>query len=122
MVTEDSLAWWRVIETVADTLDGAGIPYSFDASASVFVHGLEFAMDDVDVMVDATHFPAARETFLRYGPTPITVASFSHFHFYIDGRKVHILTRESITDLSTDRDRVSMLRTGRTLWSKSIGF
>jgi len=41
-------------------LDGLHIPYSIDASSSLFVHGIEdFETDDLDIMIQWDHFETA---------------------------------------------------------------
>ena len=122
-VAPDPVAqWWRVIFRVSETLERAGIPYSFDASTSVFVHGIPFDMDDADVMVQWSDHEASRAAFRSCSPTPIAAGEFSHFRFRIDDHEVHILSSERIVDLSKDAERVRIVRDGRTLWSKDVHF
>jgi len=91
-----------VIYRVADELEKAGISYSFDASTSLFVHGIEFDMDDVDVTVEWNCLADAHTVFLKYGAAAVVETAFSHFHFFMDKRRVHILSSERITDLGRD--------------------
>ena len=58
-------SWWDVIYRVADELEKAGISYSFDASTSLFVHGIEFDMGDVDVTVEWNCLADAHTVFLK---------------------------------------------------------
>jgi hypothetical protein len=115
-------SWWKVIYKVADELEKEGIPYSFDGSTSLFVHGIEFEMDDVDVMVQWDNFQKSYSIFRKYRPSLIEEGTFSHFHFFIDNLKVHIMSSESIIDLSNDSERVKIEKDGHVLWSKCIDF
>ncbi len=114
--------WWKVIFRVAQTLDVERIPYSFDASTSVFVHGIEFDMDDVDVMVQWSDHQAAHTASRGHGPTPIELGTFPRFRLHIDGRMVYILATEEIVDLGKDPERVRIDKDGHTLWTKDIRF
>ncbi|SFE09225.1 hypothetical protein SAMN05216378_2291 [Paenibacillus catalpae] len=52
MDNEQSNKWWKLVFSVINVFDEGKIPYSFDASTSLFVHGIEdFDMDDLDIMI-----------------------------------------------------------------------
>lgn len=115
-------SWWKVIYKIADELEKEGIPYSFDASTSLFVHGIEFEMDDVDIMVQWDNFERAYSLFQKYGASSIAEGAFSHYYFFIDDLKIHIMSSERIINLSNDQERVKIEKDGYVLWSKCIDF
>ena len=41
---------WRVIKKLAYLFEINNIHYHYDASTTVFVHGIEFEMDDIDIV------------------------------------------------------------------------
>lgn len=42
---------WKVICYLAKLFESNNIAYQFDASTFVFIHGIEFDMDDIDVII-----------------------------------------------------------------------
>ena len=117
-----SNAWWKVIFQMADELNKEAVAYSFDASTSLFVHGIEFDMDDVDIMIEWDYFSKVHNLFEEYKPCGIKEGVFSHFHFFIDGLKVHIMSSPSISDLKNDSERVKIEKDGHVMWSKCVQF
>jgi hypothetical protein len=103
-------------------LDTNGIIYSYDASTSLFVHGIDIDMDDLDIMIQWDYFHKSHEFFSEYSPTEIITEGFVQYHFFINGLKVHILGSPQITNLSEDPERVKILRDNKEYWSKSIFF
>lgn len=115
-------SWWKVIYKMADELAKEGVPYSFDGSTSLFVHGIQFEMDDVDIMVQWDNFQRAHSIFQKYGASPIEEGCFLHFHFFIDSLKIHIMSSEEIQNLSNHQERVKLEKDGLVLWFKCIDF
>jgi hypothetical protein len=114
---------WNVIFQIAEKLNVAGIPYHFDASTSLFVHGIEIDMDDVDVSIEWTEFEDARALFASYGPTQIILKdSWHQFRAEVDGVDVHFLSGEGMTDLPSHPERNRIVRDGAILWSKAVEF
>jgi hypothetical protein len=115
--------WWEIVFKVTQDLDEGKVPYSFDASTSLFVHGIEdFEMDDLDIMVQWDYFEVAYKLFQQYNPSPINKGGFWQFNFFIDGLEVHIMSSEHITNLKSDNERVAIRKENRIIWSKSILF
>jgi hypothetical protein len=115
--------WWELVFRVVQDLDEGNVPYSFDASTSLFVHGIEdFEIDDLDIMIQWNYFEIAHKLFQKYNPSPINKGGFWQFNFFVDGMEVHILSSEQITCLEKDRERTAIQKENRTIWSKSILF
>jgi environmental stress-induced protein Ves len=114
--------WWTLIKQIAIELEEQKIPYHFDASTSVFVHGIDFDMDDIDILIQWDCFEKAHEYFKKYGATAIQNSSFSQFFFMVDNMKVHILSSERCTNLEDDNERVIIHKDNQILWSKSVSF
>lgn len=115
--------WWELVFRVVKELDEGNIPYSFDASTSLFVHGIEdFEMDDLDIMIQWDYFETAHKLLQKYNPSPINKGGFWQFNFYVDGMEVHIMSSELITCLEKDEERVAIEKDNITVWSKSIQF
>lgn len=115
--------WWELVFRVVQDLDEGSVPYSFDASTSLFVHGIvDFEMDDLDIMIQWDYFETAHKLFQKYDPSPINKGGFWQFNFFVEGMEVHIMSSEQITCLGEDKERIKIQKDNRTLWSKSIHF
>ncbi|MCG7409654.1 hypothetical protein MH117_19805 [Paenibacillus sp. ACRRX] len=123
MDNQVNFGWWDLIKIISKELDINDISYSYDASTSLFVHGMEIDMDDLDIMVQWDCFTKSYDLFQKYQPSDISYHSFVHYHFYINGLKVHILGSEQIDNLAEDLERVRLITTqGDVIWSKSLFF
>lgn len=114
--------WWELIKQLAHELSVEKIIYHFDASTSLFVHGIDFDMDDIDIVIQWNYFEKAHDYFEKYGASLIETANFSQFFFMIDNMKVHILSSIRCTNLEEDSERVMIHKDDEILWSKSVGF
>lgn len=114
--------YWNLIIQVANELTKEKIPYHFDASTSLFVHGIDFDMDDIDVLIQWNCFDRAHNYFRKYGASSIQTTSFSQFFFMVDNMKVHILSSERCSNLEEDNERVIIQKDNQMLWSKTVGF
>lgn len=112
--------WWELIYIIADELKDQKIIYSFNASTSLFVHEIEFNIDDIDITVQWNCFEKAHKCFQKYGASPIIEGNFSEFHFIINCFKVHIISSKRIIDLSIDKERVRLEREDHILWPKTL--
>lgn len=84
----------EMIKNLARMFDENNIRYHFDGSTSLFIHGMEIEMDDIDICFPNGSEHAVRKLFLDYNPTSIkeeTDYGFKHFKFYLDGEKIHCL-------------------------------
>lgn len=114
---------WRAIIQIAETLNAKGIPYHFDASTALFVHGIDIEMDDVDISIQWDTFQAVHKLLSKYGPTPIFYkAGWHQFHVDIDEVDVHVLSSENMTDLVSQSERVRLIRGSTVFWSKAVEF
>ncbi len=84
---------WNVICYLAELFERNGIEYQFDASTSVFIHGIDFLMDDIDVIVLKKYKNKVLDLFTEFEKTDIVVYNnFMEYIFtYIQGQKVHLM-------------------------------
>lgn len=123
MDTELSNKWWELIFTIVQVLEENRVPYSFDASTSLFVHGIEdFEMDDLDIMIQWDYFEVVHKLFQKNDPSPINKGGFWQFNFFVDGLEVHMMSSEQINNLAVDDERVLIKKGNTPIWSKSIQF
>ncbi len=114
---------WQVILQVAHKLNLAGIPYHFDASTILFVHGIEIEMDDVDISIQWDEFEVAHDLFADYCATPIIEKdSWHQFRAIIDGVDLHFLSAKGMMDLKTHSEREQLFIKDTVLWSKTVTF
>lgn len=114
--------WWELIYIIADELQNQEIIYSFDSSTALFVHGIEFDMDDIDITVQWDNLEKTHQLFQKYGASQIIKTNFSEFHFSINSFKVHVISSEKILDLTVDPERVCIRREGHFMCSKTLQF
>lgn len=114
--------WWELIYILADELGKEKIVYSFDDETILFVHGLEFDMDNIDITVQWDCFKKVHDYFSKYNTSEIIQTNFSEFHFVISGFKVYVISSASLNNLEEDQDRIIIDREGHILWSKSLTF
>lgn len=114
--------WERLIVSVTQSLENAGIIYHLDGSTALFAHGIDFEMDDVDITVKWGQIETTREVFKQYEPSPLRSLSPDSFHFQIDDLKVHVMSYESPTGIGNLNDRVQVLINGSNVWSKTVDF
>ena len=84
---------WNVICYLAELFEGNNIEYQFDASTSVFIHGVEFLMDDIDVVVLKQYKEKVRKLLSEYDQTDIEITpkSMEYFFVQIENQKVHLM-------------------------------
>ena len=84
---------WNTICYLASLFESNSIEYQFDASTSVFIHGIDFIMDDIDVIVLKEYKDKVSQLFLEYEQTDIKVYNNSLEYFFIQmqGQKIHIM-------------------------------
>ncbi|WEG11698.1 hypothetical protein PU629_16320 [Pullulanibacillus sp. KACC 23026] len=123
MVTKSN-QWWKIIFGLVNELDENNITYSFDASTSLFVNGIDnFDMEDLDIMIQWDCYEIAFRVFGKYSPTSISQKNgFYHFRFYINDLEIHLMSSDQINYLNKDPDRVCIQKDGVKIWSKSIHF
>lgn len=114
--------WEKVIIEVVNTLDNAKIEYHIDASSSLYVHGIDFDMDDLDITVKWGDIEKSYQGFKKYSPTKLDVNYPPSFKFEVDGNEVHIMSYESPTGLGEPNDRLKIQVNNCDVWSKTIDF
>lgn len=84
---------WNVICYLAEIFDRNNIEYQFDASTSVFIHGVEFLMDDIDVIVLKQYKEKVRQLLAEYKQTDMETGdnSMEYFFVQIQNQKVHLM-------------------------------
>jgi len=115
---------WKIIKHLAKTFKDNGILYHFDGSTAVFAHGIEFDMDDIDIVFPFDKINEVREFFNEYKPSEIgSIQSLGlkHFHFYINDEKIHCLFYEGSYENFSDED-VEVIKDGQKIWAKSLSF
>lgn len=115
--------WNDQILALASQLDGAEIPYSFEASTALLIQGVEAPwMDDIDISVPWDRLEAARQLLAADRPSPVQIHDgWAIFQLQRGGVPVDVLAYAG-TDLGADPDRVAVPYCGRMLWCKSLAF
>ena len=84
---------WKVICYLAELFESNKIEYQFDASTSVFIHGVEFPMDDIDVVILKQYKENVRRLLVEFEQTDMEIYnnSMEYFFVHIHGLKVHLM-------------------------------
>jgi len=113
---------WKVICFLAELFQTNGIKYQFDGSTTVFIHGVVFDMEDVDVYISYD----SKETVLSMlnGHEMTELKNYNHVmeHCYINinGVLVHAMFVFAKTDFSEEaRD---IVYNGVKIHTKNIEF
>ena len=121
-ITNTRSDWEEVILLVVLSLEKAGIRYHVDASSSLYVHGVEFEMEDLDLTVEWGAIHRARELFLAYHPGAVNGRYPPSFTFSINSKEVHVMSYESVSGVGSAKDRTRVKVAGTEVWSKTIEF
>jgi len=119
---DSRVTWERIINVVVTALEQEGIRYHLDASSSLYAHGVEFDMDDLDVTVEWGKINTAHALFSQHNPGTVTAAYPPSFRFYIDSREVHVMSYQSETGIGSNQDRTKVKVAGTEVWCKTIEF
>lgn len=114
--------WEQTSISVALALEQAGIRYHVDASSALYVQGVEFEMDDLDLTVEWRKIGDAHELFSEYNPSPIASVYPPSFRFWVDSKEVHVMSYQSPTGIGSPQDRIKFKVGGAEIWSKTIDF
>lgn len=114
--------WERLIVRVAGALEHERIPYHLDASTALYVHGIDFEMDDLDITVKWGCLEQTRELFKQYAPTPISSAASPSFQFEVDSLIVHVMAHQSSTGIGAANDRTQVTVAHAMVWTKTVEF
>lgn len=96
---------WDIIKKLTSMFKENNISYHFDASTSVFIHGIEFEMDDIDVVFMYKEKERVKELFMDYNMSQSQVVDeigLEYFFAEIDTQKVHCLFYDSSKTVSKD--------------------
>lgn len=115
-------AWEELIVLIASELEHNGIRYHIDASSALFVHGIDFEMEDLDVTVEWGSLEKARDVFKRFRPSKIEGAKPPSFEFLLDSMEVHLMSYRSSTGIGEASDRVQVAVQETLVWSKTVDF
>lgn len=120
---------WNVIIKVANLLGKNNMHYHFDASTSVFVHGIEFDMDDIDIVFMWHEENRLKEILKDY---VISETKFmpeyglKYFWSEMDGQKVHCLfygnDNDIVTEQSFNSNAVMVHTNGYNIMAQSLEF
>lgn len=119
---------WEIICLVSDIFIKNSIEYHFDASTAAFVHGVNFEMSDIDVVILHDCIDKVSEllrplfdlTDLEYMPEH----NLDFFFAIRDGQKLHCLFyRDMQSDYSTFYSDVEMIMyNGQKIYTKTFDF
>lgn len=95
---------WKVICYLAELFEVNSIEYQFDASTSVFIHGVEFIMDDIDVIILKQYKDKVKQLLTDYNQTDIEITqnSMEYFFVEIENQKVHLMFPYSKKDCTEE--------------------
>lgn len=114
--------WASIVKRVVSVLEENGIQYHVDASSSLYVHGVEFEMDDLDVTVEWGAIETVAELFKDRNPSEFSKDYPPSFKFPIANSVVHIMSYRSDSGIGDEKDRVQVEFNGVKVWSKSISY
>ena len=115
-------SWECVVKLVALTFEQAAIRYHVDASSSLYVQGVEFEMEDLDLTVEWGTLQNARKLFLEYTPSEISSDYPPSFRFIVKSKEVHVMSYQSETGIGSSQDRIKVKVAGSEIWRKTIEF
>ncbi|WP_102398755.1 hypothetical protein [Haloimpatiens massiliensis] len=120
---------WSVIKSLASIFEQNNIKYHYDASTSVFVHGIEFEMDDIDIVFMWHEENHLKEVFKGYGVTKteyIQEIGLKYFWMEIDGQKIHCLLYKSdnsnLTEKEFNKNAEAVYVDGQKIMTQTLEF
>jgi hypothetical protein len=113
---------WNVICYLAELFESNNIEYQFDASTSVFIHGIEFVMDDIDVVILKQYKEKVKRLLSKYEQTNIEISnnSMEYFFVQIKNQKVHLMFPYLKTDCIDETRDIS--HNGVKIHTKTMEF
>lgn len=119
---------WNVIKLVAKLFNKNDIEYHYDASTAAFVHGCNFEMSDIDVVIIHDVMEKVGQILKPYFElTELEYMAEHNLDFFFalrDGQKVHCLFyRDMKSEDTTFYDEVEVVEVdGQKIYSKSINY
>jgi hypothetical protein len=85
--------YWNTICYLSKLFDDNGIEYQFDASTAVFIHGIEFEMDDLDMCILMAYREKVLELLSTFKRTDMEVYEnrMEYCYVQIEDIKVHLM-------------------------------
>lgn len=114
--------YWNIICYLSMLFNDNDIEYQFDASTSVFIHGIEFKMDDLDICILKAYKEKVLELLSPFERTEIKVFEnqMEYCYVQIEGVKVHLMFPNDKTDCREEtRD---IIRNGVSIHTKTMEF
>lgn len=114
----------RVIASLGLLFNESKIPYHFDGSTSLFIHGIDVDMDDIDICFPQGIEKKVRNLVLDYNPTQIIqneTYGFRHFKFYMNDEEIHCMFYSGSYDEFSSEESEAIMNGQRVVY-KSIEF
>jgi hypothetical protein len=118
MEEESKECWWELIYILTDELNSQNIAYCYDASTSLFVNGIDFEMNDIDILVQWDCFRKSFGYFEKYGAYMIENTQINEFKFKINSYIIHVKSEKSISNIEQMKGKLKIERDGYILWSR----
>ena len=112
----------RQILKLASELETANLPYHFDGSTTLLMHGIECEIDDIDITVQWDFFTKAYKLFQQEDISEILIGTTPNFYFHRENIKIHILSSTENFLFKDDKDRRIVTFHKKKVWSKKIEF
>ena len=120
---------WKVIKKLAYSFEAKNIHYHFDASTSVFVHGIEFEMDDIDIVFMWNEENLLREVLKDYIVSETKYMKdigLKYFFAEFEGEKIHCLfygdDNSMVTEKEFNSNAVVLNVEGQSIMTQSLDF
>lgn len=114
--------WQIIIPEICKAIERIGVSYHIDASSSLYVCGLEFEMDDLDVTVEWGRIERVRQAFLGFEPEVISGTDPQMFTFDCRGFPIDIMSYPSESGIGPETERTQVNYYGHTIWTKVPAF
>jgi len=120
---------WKVIKRLAYLFETNNIHYHYDASTCVFVHGIEFEMDDIDIVFMWNEEKILKEILQHYivcETKYMNEIGLKYFFAEVDGQKIHCLfygdDNTVVTEQEFNSNAVMLSVDGQSIMTQSLEF
>lgn len=116
------MTYWNTICYLSKLFDDNGIEYQFDASTAVYIHGIEFEMDDLDLCILKAYKEKVLELLSSFKRTEMEVYEnrMEYCYVQIEDVKVHLMFPYYKTDCQEEtRD---IIYNGVSMHTKTMEF
>ncbi|EAR10667.1 hypothetical protein [Reinekea blandensis] len=114
--------WTVIIPEICKRIESLGVKYHVDASSSLYVYGLDFEMDDLDITVEWGKIGLVRQAFLQHQPEAISGTEPQKFTFVYRQYLIDVMSYQSESGIGLDSERIQVNFSGHTIWSKTPSF